>query len=527
VLLVTCDQWRADCLSCAKHPVVRTPNLDRLAADGVRFTNHFCQCVPCGPSRASLYCGMYQMNTRVISNRAPLAARHTNIANELRAAGYDPVLSGYTSTVTEQPARREGEAGLLPGMRSLNSDSGGTPEHLASSWARWLDELGYDVPAGMRFASPEITGAVLGDDPNLSDLVSRGAFTHARDARGVPVAAFYKPEHGDTAFGVNQVLSHIKHQSESSEPWACHLSLFKPHPPWLAAAPFNARYLPAEAGLPDHRRATISEEACLHPWLGQRLARGGYVAPEADDDLQLLRSQYFALCEETDSQLGRLFDELRADGSYDNTVIVMTSDHGEQLGDHWLLNKDGFFDQSYHVPLIIRCPSVVSSDTTTTHTARRGAVISAFTEHVDIMPTILECLGLPVPAQTDGSSLLPVLYEGCPPVPDGWRSAAHWEFDYSERSPPEGTYASQCSLCVLRGERWKYVQFADDSMPPLLFDMQADAGEMCNLAASSAIEHVEARANCAAQMLQWRMRHAEHTLTHSAEKGLLILEPKL
>jgi|EP01047_Picozoa_sp_COSAG01_P012962 arylsulfatase A-like enzyme len=392
VLLVTCDQWRADCLSCAKHPVVRTPNLDRLAADGVRFTNHFCQCVPCGPSRASLYCGMYQMNTRVISNRAPLAARHTNIANELRAAGYDPVLSGYTSTVTEQPARREGEAGLLPGMRSLNSDSGGTPEHLASSWARWLDELGYDVPAGMRFASPEITGAVLGDDPNLSDLVSRGAFTHARDARGVPVAAFYKPEHGDTAFAVNQVLSHIKHQSESSEPWACHLSLFKPHPPWLAAAPFNARYLPAEAGLPDHRRATISEEACLHPWLGQRLARGGYVAPEADDDLQLLRSQYFALCEETDSQLGRLFDELRADGSYDNTVIVMTSDHGEQLGDHWLLNKDGFFDQSYHVPLIIRCPSVVSSDTTTTHTARRGAVISAFTEHVDIMPTILECL---------------------------------------------------------------------------------------------------------------------------------------
>ena len=114
-----------------------------------------------------------------------------------------------------------------------------------------------------------------------------------------------------------------------------------------------------------------------------------------------------------------------------------------------------------------------------------------------------------------------------PPLPEGWRDAAHWEFDYSERSPPDGTPASQCSLCVLRGKRWKYVQFADNNMPPLLFDIQADPGEMCNLAASSAIEHVEARADCAAQMLRWRMQHAEHTLTHSVEKGLLIMEPKL
>eukprot|EP01043_Picozoa_sp_COSAG02_P073462 COSAG02_NODE_14288_length_1289_cov_2.057143_1_plen_377_part_10 len=318
VLLVTCDQWRADCLSCAGHPLVQTPNLDRLAADGVRFANHFCQCVPCEPSRASLYCGMYQMNTRVISNGAPLAARHTNIANELRHAGYDPVLSGYTSTVTEQPAR-DGQKGVLPGIRCLNSDSGGTPDHLASSWMRWLVELGYDIPADMRFASANIAGSVLGDEPNPSDFVSRGAFTHARGADGVPVAAFYKPEHGDTAFAVNQILLHIRDQQGSSVPWACHLSVYKPHPPWLASAPFNARYRPCEAGLPNYRRPTIEEEAALHPWLRQRLAKG-YVAPEADDDLRLLRSQYFALCEETDSQLGRLFDEMRVNGSYERVV---------------------------------------------------------------------------------------------------------------------------------------------------------------------------------------------------------------
>jgi arylsulfatase A-like enzyme len=138
VLLITCDQWRADCLSCAGHPLVRTPNLDRLAAEGVRFANHFCQTVPCGPSRASLYCGMYQLNTRVISNAAPLATRHTNIAQELRRGGYDPVLSGYTHTITEEPASSAESEGLLPGLRSLNTDAGGDVNHLASSWVQWL-----------------------------------------------------------------------------------------------------------------------------------------------------------------------------------------------------------------------------------------------------------------------------------------------------------------------------------------------------------------------------------------------------
>ena len=390
-----------------------------------------------------------------------------------------------------------------------------------------MQELGYDVPADQRFASVQVAGAVLGGDPDPSRMIGKGAFQHALDADGVPVAAFYKPEHGDTAFAIKQVLSHVKDQQASGASWACHLSAYKPHPPWLATAPFNARYLPADAGLPEYRRKSIEEEGSLHPWLAHRLGpEGGYIAPEADDELRLLRSQYFALCEETDAQLGRLFDELQAEGVYDNTLIVFTSDHGEQLGDHWLLNKDGFFDQSYHVPLIIKCPASTKGSL-----CRRGAVVEHFTEHVDILPTILQCLDLPVPAQADGSSLVQFLFEGGPQqqwtAPEGWRRAAHWEFDYSERNAPAGVYASQCSLCVLRGERWKYVQWADESMPSLLFDMQRDPGEMRDLGGSSVFEHVEARAQCAAQMLRWRMRHAEHTLTHSTSKGLLFLEPKL
>ena len=163
------------------------------------------------------------------------------------------------------------------------------------------------------------------------------------------------------------------------------------------------------------------------------------------------------------------------------------------------------------VPLIIKCAGGSPG------WPRQGAVVDEFTEHVDILPTIMEAVGLPVPAQADGSSLLPFLHEtgGGPwSAPEGWRTAAHWEFDFRERDPPPGAHPSQCSLCVLRGRRFKYVQFADEAMPPLLFDVQADPGEIVDLASSPTLEHVAARAECASQMLQWRMRHAEHSLAH-------------
>ena len=123
VLLVTADQWRGDCLSCLGHPAVRTPNLDRLAADGVLFTRHFAQATPCGPSRASLHTGLYALNHRSITNGTPLDARHKTLASLARAGGYDPVLFGYTDTSADprtlppdSPWLRTYE-GVAPGFR--------------------------------------------------------------------------------------------------------------------------------------------------------------------------------------------------------------------------------------------------------------------------------------------------------------------------------------------------------------------------------------------------------------------------
>ncbi|MEO6469370.1 MAG: sulfatase-like hydrolase/transferase, partial [Acidimicrobiia bacterium] len=135
VLYITVDQWRGECLGAAGHPVVKTPNLDRLASEGVLFRRHYAQAAPCGPSRASLHTGQYLMNHRSVLNGTPLDARFTNVALEVRAAGYDPVLFGYTDALpdprqlsAEDPRLRTYE-GVLPGFRAVVD----LPEH-ARPW---------------------------------------------------------------------------------------------------------------------------------------------------------------------------------------------------------------------------------------------------------------------------------------------------------------------------------------------------------------------------------------------------------
>ena len=145
VLLITLDQFRGDCLSVAGHPLVRTPNLDALAADGVRLSRHYSQAAPCSPGRAALYTGMYQMNNRVVANGTPLDARFDNVALAARRAGYAPALFGYTDQAVDpreatgpDDPRMQAYTGVLPGfdgVLALDDDQ--------VQWREWLVSLGY------------------------------------------------------------------------------------------------------------------------------------------------------------------------------------------------------------------------------------------------------------------------------------------------------------------------------------------------------------------------------------------------
>ena len=213
-----------------------------------------------------------------------------------------------------------------------------------------------------------------------------------------------------------------------------------------------------------------------------------------------LRATYYGMMTEVDDQLGQVFAFLDQTGQWDDTLIIFTSDHGEQLGDHFLLGKIGYFDESFRIPLVIKA----------SNNPRAGAIENAYTESVDVMPTILDWLGGDIPPATDGMSLVPILA-----APGVARDALHYEYDFRDvyYSAPErdlGLHHDNSSLCVLQDARYKYVHCA--ALPPLLFNMAADPHQFHNLAADPA--HAATVRDYAQRMLSWRMCHADRTLTY-------------
>ena len=485
VLFITADQWRHECLSSLGHRV-STPNLDALAASGVHFTNHYANAVPCGPSRASLHTGMYLQNHRSGTNGTPLDARHTNWALETRRAGHDPVLFGYTDTANDPRAFAPNDPilasyeGPLPGIRPIIY-MGTFPD----AWAEWLEARGHDVP-----------------EPNWKFYTQKKDVPEYEDGGEFAAPLAIPAEEHDTVFMVNQVMDYI---DEAADGFCVHLSLLRPHPPWVAPEPYNTLYPPGE--LDDLvRRETPQLEGEQHPFLAHYLSRPRVSAPADTKKLLRMKSSYYGLMTEVDHNLGRLFDFLKARDLWDSTLIIFTSDHGEQMGDHWLLGKMGYFDASYHIPLIIRDPGSPT---------QHGQRVSAFTENIDIMPTMLDWLGLQAPVQCDGLSLRPWL-EGREPA--NWRQEAHWEFDFRDVAEGEaweaelGVTQHQCTLNVLRDERYKYVHFT--ALPPLFFDLDNDPDEFVNRAGDPAYQSLVLE--YAQRMLSWRMNHDEQTLTHIA-----------
>src|SRR3546814_333809 len=226
----------------------------------------------------------------------------------------------------------------------------------------------------------------------------------------------------------------------------------------------------------------------------------------SDEAVAVMRATYYGMSAEVDAQVGRTIAFLKASGRYERTLIVVTSDHGDMLGDHRLLGKCGYFDAAYHVPLIVKPAG---------GTPAAGWVVDAFTEAVDVAPTILEQIGAAVPPAMDGRSLSPFLAGG---VPATWRDAVHWEYDFREIAGTAvvtgmqaelGLTVDTAQLAVLRDRAFKYVHFT--GLPPLLFDLARDPAELENRAADP--DYASVRTDYAGRMLSWRMAHADRTLS--------------
>ena len=251
ILLIVVDQWRGDTMSVLGHPCIQTPNLDALCAAGLTFSQHFTQTAPCGPGRASLLTGLYMMNHRVVQNSVPMDRRHTNLALEMRQAGYLPALVGYTTTTPDprstphQDPRFQILGSLMRGWHPV-----GSWEPEKQPYFNWLRDKGFDVPP-----APDDIWLPLHGNGN-------GATT---SPSSIPA------ELSDTAWSTECALSYL--QGVSQQPWFLHLGYYRPHPPFIAPAPYNTMYDPAEVPVPVRARLDPSKRlqegtsACINPRL--------------------------------------------------------------------------------------------------------------------------------------------------------------------------------------------------------------------------------------------------------------------
>ncbi len=504
VLLVTADQWRGDSLSALGHPVVRTPHFDALASEGMLFPRHYSVCAPCGPARASLLTGMYMHNHRSVRNGTPLDNRHTNIAREVRRAGYRPVLFGYTDTSLDPAAHaveevtRHGYENLMPGFEEGLLLPGERPQ-------AWIDHL---VAKGY---------AVSGYDDAF-----RPAATSPPGAGRSRAPAVYAADDSQTAFLARRCIDYLRH----AEPgWFVHLSWFRPHPPFIAPKPWNTMVDPDTVPMP-RRAGSVEDEAAVHPWVAAAVGPDGdwfdpwmrEVIGTADYEREVrqIRATYYGLVGKVDHYFGEVVAALRDSGQLDDTLIVATSDHGELLGDHYLFGKRGYFDSGFHIPLLIRDPRAEPGS--------RGRVADRLTESVDVMPTILDWLDLEPPRQCDGRSLLPLLHGD--DVPGG--DEAYWEYDFRNDDDGPGVEQTlglaphQCNVSVLRTREHKYVHFT--ALAPLLFDLGESPDELDDV--SGAARHRETMLACAQRMLSWRMQSEAPALTHLRVTRQGIVERK-
>lgn len=494
VLLITADQWRGDALGLIKSNARLTPNLDRLAAEGVTFRRHFANAAPCGPARACLLTGLYPFLHRSVRNGTPLDHRFTNIALEARKAGYHPVLFGYTDTALDPRAGPSGDPryetyeGVMPGFELV-------AVHNESSLHPWLAEL---VRKGYPIKRPDMSVYRHPGSTERMQRFSRGP-------------ALYRAEDSDTAYITDKVLDYLHFRRK--EPWFIHAVYLRPHPPLIAPEPYNSLVDAAAVAAP-RRLATIEDERRVHPFLDAWLKEQDGVSyfksqvnmqQLSQEEIREARAVYLGLIAEVDAQVGRILARLRETGEIDETLVILSSDHGEMLGDHWCWGKGGWFDPSYHLPLVIRDPLAPA--------VARGAERQELTEAVDVAPTILEWLGHSPPETFCGRSLVPWLRGE---TPESWRKHVVFEFDFRSFGNPgiETTLRlqpDQSTLSVIRSGRFKYVHFT--TLPPLLFDLEKDPDEQRDVSGDPAYRDVLTAG--ARRLLSHRMLYAERSLTNT------------
>ncbi|MBR9863025.1 MAG: sulfatase-like hydrolase/transferase [Rhodobacteraceae bacterium] len=494
ILFIMYDQLRFDYLSCAGHPHLHTPNFDRVAAQGVRFTNAYVQSPVCGSSRMSYYTGRYPSSHGAQWNGFPLRVGEVTLGDHLRKLGMNSWIIGKThmKADAEGMARlglaadseigaRQAECGFDNWCRDdglWGQGPDGFYDEKRSPYNEYLKSKGY--PGENPWA--DFANAGITDDQIASGWMFRNADKPAN----------IREEDSETPWLTSETIRFV---DQNEGPWLAHVSFIKPHWPYIVPAPYHDMYGPNHVPAP--LRHDVEREN-PHPVYGAYMGNKIASAFQRDEVRQKVIPAYMGLIKQCDDQLGRLLDHLEATGKMDDTMIVLTSDHGDYLGDHWLGEKDMFHEQSVKVPMIVYDPRPEADGT-------RGTVCDALVESIDLAATFVEAAGGQVPDHIiEGRSLMPWLHGDTPE----WRSYAISEYDFSvtPQAVALGLEPRDARLFMVFDGRYKLIHSAA-GYRPMLFDLETDPEEFYDLGESA--DHGEVRDRLYAHLHEWGLRMSQ------------------
>lgn len=450
ILWICTDSQRHDTLGCYGNAYVKTPNIDRLAAEGVMFEQVYAQNPLCTPSRGNFLTGRYPVTMGLRQNGQNISPDEKLVTRLLADDGYVCGLSGklHLSACDHRIAEfgkdewqgkdtdlffRGSERRINDGYAEFYWDH--APRHCSpsSSYQRWLLEKG----------TTQFNTTPREDCPLLE--------------HGMPT------EQHQTTFCVDKAIDFIQAYEESPHPWLFSVNIFDPHFPFDPPDEYMERYLSFidEIPLP----AMQENETEGKPEYQKVFAHQGKYRIDqlTERDHRMMRASYWAMVDQIDVQVGKLLKALEASGQKENTIVIFTSDHGEMLGDHQIYLKGPFlYDSALHVPLIISYPGVIEE----------GRRSSALVELGDLAPTLLDAAGLERYPGMQTKSLWPYVTKNG--VLGDFRDDVYCEYYNSNPNHP----AQYCTM--VRTSKHKLVAWHGQELGEL-YDLEADPNEFRNL----------------------------------------------
>ena len=494
ILFIMYDQLRFDYLGCAGHPHLETPYFDKVAAMGVRFTNAYVQSPICGSSRMSTYTGRYPSSHGAQWNGFPLRVGEQTMGDHLRKLGMDCWLIGKTHMKADTDGMER--LGLAPdsviGVRQAECgfdawirDDGlwaegpdGFYDEKRSPYNEYLKQKGYG-----------------GDNP-WHDYANAGLEDgHAASGwmfKNADLPANIREEDSETPWLTSQTIAFV---DQATGPWCAHVSYIKPHWPYIVPAPYHDMY--GAGHVPPATRDTVELDETHPVFKGFMDGKVGQAFQNEEVRLKVIPA-YMGLIKQCDDQLGRLLDHLEQTGQMDDTMIVLTSDHGDYLGDHYLGEKNLFHEPSVKVPMIIFDPRTGADGT-------RGTTCDALVESIDLAATFVEAAGGTVPDHIlEGRSLMPWLQGQTP----DWRDYVISEYDYSGTpvASAVGLEPRDCRLFMVFDGRYKLMHAAG-GLRPMLFDLQTDPEEFHDLCKTEG--HADVLARMYGHLHAWGLRMSQ------------------